>query len=170
MSLVDLWSDAAMVPKPIVTVRQVSVVPRDRIYPEAPPPKKRSRPTSIENLAAARDREIARLTTQAWEEGFRIGRMVGEIDLEYVEENTPGVARMVEICREVAKKHGMPVAYIIGDARTRDVVVARHEAIWRCAMETGYTMARIGRHFGGKDHTTIMNAIRRHEERRLAEE
>lgn len=167
MSMPDLWSPDAMVPKPrAVVAERVAIVPRGRVEPRS---TLKSRPTSIENLPAARDRELLRATAQAWEDGFRVGRMVGETGVQYGEGPPPGAGSMLAICKAVAIKHEMSLATIMGESRAREVIHARHEAIWRCAKETGYSMARIGRHFN-LDHSTIINAIRRHEERRLAED
>jgi chromosomal replication initiator protein len=77
----------------------------------------------------------------------------------------PGISTTVfSIIRDVARKHDLTVPMIMGDSRNKPIVAARQEAIWRIWRERGYAFARIGRVFG-KDHTTIMHSIAKHEER-----
>lgn len=78
---------------------------------------------------------------------------------------TPRTKTMKEIIREVAAKHKLSVTEILSFRRTRHIVSARHEAIWRCKMETTNSLPAIGRAFGGFDHTTVLHAIRMHEKR-----
>lgn len=69
-----------------------------------------------------------------------------------------------------------PVAHIIGVVgahygisgidirsvrRDADTVWARHIAIWLARELTSYSMPKIGAIFGGRDHTTVLHAIRR---------
>jgi chromosomal replication initiator protein len=72
---------------------------------------------------------------------------------------------MREIIREVAQKHGVLVADILSDRRHKPVVVARHEAMWRCKNETSFSLPQIGRAIGNRDHTTVMHGIKMHEQR-----
>ena len=72
---------------------------------------------------------------------------------------------IADIITEVASHYGFTVAMMIGDRRSRPLVLARHLAYWRAARETGASLTAIGRAFGDRDHTTILHGIRRHEER-----
>lgn len=78
---------------------------------------------------------------------------------------TPGRKTMREIIAEVALKHHISVTEMLSYRRSRYIVFARHEAIWRCKKETTNSLPAIGRAFGGFDHTTILHAIRQHEKR-----
>lgn len=69
------------------------------------------------------------------------------------------------ICEEVAEKHGLTVVELRSARRSKYVVRARHEAFWRCRQETTASLPQIGRHLGGKDHTTVLHGIRMHEKR-----
>jgi chromosomal replication initiator protein len=48
--------------------------------------------------------------------------------------------------------------------RTRPLVVARQVAMWLVKKHLDRSLVDIGRSFGGKDHTTVMNALRRIED------
>jgi chromosomal replication initiator protein len=62
-----------------------------------------------------------------------------------------------------AKVFGIPVEDIIGKARTRDLVDARHIAMYVCRQLTNPPLSfpQIAKAFGGRDHTTVMNAVSR---------
>ena len=70
------------------------------------------------------------------------------------------------ILREVAEKHGVTVNDILSSRRAARIVHARQETVWRMKTETTFSYPEIGRRLGGKDHTTIMHALRRYEQMR----
>jgi hypothetical protein len=67
-----------------------------------------------------------------------------------------------KILMEVAEKHNMPVAAFRSPSRKVPFVNLRHEACYRLSTELGFSLSQIGRLMGNRDHTTVMNAIRRH--------
>lgn len=71
---------------------------------------------------------------------------------------------MRQIVIEVATKHGFTVNEMVSHRRARPLVIARHEAMWRCFKETPCSLPQIGRLFD-RDHTTVLHAIRKHEQR-----
>lgn len=64
---------------------------------------------------------------------------------------------------------GITVAQIDGTRHTRPVAHARHAGIWLARQLTGPSLPAIARQFGGRDHTTILYALRR-VETRMAED
>lgn len=68
------------------------------------------------------------------------------------------------IIHEVASAHGFTVSRVRGSDRTFPVCAARQEAMWRIKRETPLTIQMIGRRFG-RDHTTVVRSIERHERR-----
>lgn len=75
---------------------------------------------------------------------------------------------MREIIKETALKHHVSVNDILSPRRDRGTVAARQESMWRCKQETTFSLPQIGRAHGGRDHTTAIHSIRRHEERLAA--
>lgn len=73
--------------------------------------------------------------------------------------------RAREILREVSERHGVTEAEIIGEGRSARIVLARHEVCYRMRKETTWSLPRIGRFLGDRDHTSIINGIKRHEQR-----
>lgn len=51
--------------------------------------------------------------------------------------------------------------------RTNDIVIPRHVAMYICKAITTRSLPEIGRLFGGRDHTTVLNAVRKMEVRIL---
>lgn len=51
-----------------------------------------------------------------------------------------------------------------GKTRKRDVVRARQIAMYFCKRLTGHSLKKIGLHFGGRDHSTVIHSNRRVEE------
>ena len=68
-----------------------------------------------------------------------------------------------KIMREVSEKHKIPVDHIKGDSRRKHIINARHEFCYRLKNELGFSLKQIGRMIGNRDHTTVLNAIRKHE-------
>jgi len=70
---------------------------------------------------------------------------------------------VANILREVAQEHGLTVAALIGQARSRHIVVPRHEAYYRAFTECPHvSYPEIARRIGGRDHTTVYWGVLRH--------
>jgi hypothetical protein len=81
------------------------------------------------------------------------------------ERPNPGVRAQVNfIIEETARQHGLSVNDVTGEGRSLPIVRARQQAVWICARDTPLSLAAIGRLFQ-RDHTTIMAAVRRQNER-----
>jgi chromosomal replication initiator protein len=73
----------------------------------------------------------------------------------------------VEAIQEVAAaSFGIPRSTLVGPSRSAAPLRARQLAIYLCREMTDLSLPQIGREFGGRDHATILNAIRRVEQRR----
>ncbi len=69
------------------------------------------------------------------------------------------------IILETCNKHNISYNEIISNRRATNIVWARQEAMWRMKTETSMSYPAIGKRFGGKDHTTVLHSVRKHEER-----
>lgn len=68
------------------------------------------------------------------------------------------------IVAETAVKHRVTVKEILGPKRTKPIVRARHEAFYRARIERpDMSYPELGMAFGGKDHTTILHAVKKME-------
>ena len=78
---------------------------------------------------------------------------------------TDRVPSIMQIAHVVARRHRIDIEDILSDRRTKEVVAARHEAIWIAARDTKHTLTVLGRAMG-RDHTSIIHAIRCENSRR----
>lgn len=63
-----------------------------------------------------------------------------------------------QIKRTVAEYYGLTTRQIEGKSRTRNIMIARHIAMYLCRKHLDLSFIKIGESFGGRDHTTVMNA------------
>lgn len=79
-----------------------------------------------------------------------------------------------EIVADVAELHGFTFDDMVSPRRFREITLARQEAIWVCRQvrradgSQRYSLPFLG-HLLNRDHTSILNAERRHAERLDAE-
>lgn len=73
------------------------------------------------------------------------------------------------LLRAVADKHGITVAEIMSGERWKHIVLARHEFCYLARVEIGRSLPAIGR-FIHRDHSTVLHAVRAHQERMEAGE
>ncbi len=91
------------------------------------------------------------------------------ISPELVAELVPRTSRagvgdpVEEIQAAVAAEFGISTAELIGPSRTALPVRARHVAILLTRERTELSLPEIGQRFGGRDHSTVLNSIRRAE-------
>lgn len=69
----------------------------------------------------------------------------------------------------VAKEFGVNLSHLVSQRRTAHMVMARQVAMWFCREKTDRSLPAIGEAFGGRDHTTVLHAIRQIERKRHIE-
>ena len=74
-----------------------------------------------------------------------------------------------EIQRRVAEHYGIRIADMHSARRARAVARPRQVAMYLAKQLTPRSLPEIGRKFGGRDHTTVMYAIRKIEDLRTTE-
>ena len=65
------------------------------------------------------------------------------------------------VVEEVAREFGVSVEQLCGLSRRREVVHARHVAMYVLRDDRGLSFPVIGRTLGGRDHTTVLRAVER---------
>ncbi len=65
------------------------------------------------------------------------------------------------IMGQTASYFGLSIEDLCGTSRSRVLVTARHIAMYLCRELTDLSLPKIGQQFGGRDHTTVMNADRK---------
>lgn len=124
---------------------------------------------------AVRDFLAARITTSARElEGVlnnviaRTALMGRDVTLETVEEALRELAitgerkiSVDDIQRTVAQRFNVTVADIVSKRRNKAIVTPRHVAMYLAKTLTTRSLPDIGRRFGGRDHSTVIHAVRK---------
>jgi chromosomal replication initiator protein len=65
------------------------------------------------------------------------------------------------IMGQTAAYFGLTIEDLCGASRSRVLVTARHIAMYLCRELTDLSLPKIGQQFGGRDHTTVINADRK---------
>ena len=65
------------------------------------------------------------------------------------------------ILKETSEEYSIPQPVITGASRRRDVVEARFHAMSRISNELGLSLKEVGFYFSERDHSTVINALKR---------
>jgi hypothetical protein len=65
------------------------------------------------------------------------------------------------IIETVAAEHSLSPVVVLSSVRTRDAVAARQKGLYLAYRLSGKSLPEIGRRFGGRDHTTVLHAVRK---------
>jgi len=76
---------------------------------------------------------------------------------------------MDAVARAVAERFGLQPAQLKQKTNAHEISRPRQIAMYLCKELTGASLPEIGRHFGGKHHTTVLHAIRKVEELRRSD-
>ncbi len=93
------------------------------------------------------------------------GELANEVLNTLYPRTTPGARRrhssVADIQFAVAEHFGLTHAEMLSSARTARIAWPRQLAMYLSRELTGESLPAIGRHFGGRDHTTVLHAWRR---------
>lgn len=67
---------------------------------------------------------------------------------------------MNDILQIVANREGISVAQMQSKSREQEIVYARQKAMYLAKRFTNLSLKTIGKHFGGRDHSTVIHAIK----------
>ena len=76
----------------------------------------------------------------------------------------PRRVKIEDIQKVVARHYNVSKADLLSSRRTRTIVRPRQIAMYLAKMLTPRSLPEIGRRFGGRDHTTVLHAVRKVEE------
>lgn len=97
---------------------------------------------------------------------FTSERLMGDLDKLsplMIERQHVNLAKRIR--QAIARKYGLLLVELDSHCRHKNIVFARHEAMYQIARQTHLSYPRIGRMFGGKDHTTVLHAVQAHADR-----
>lgn len=78
---------------------------------------------------------------------------------------TPTIVSAEQVVKTVADRFQLKVADLKSKRRTRTIVFPRQLAMYLCRTLTDSSFPEIGRQFGGKDHSTVIHAVKQINER-----
>jgi chromosomal replication initiator protein len=101
--------------------------------------------------------------------------LADEVIRDLVRPTDPRRIRVEDILKVVSKHYGVTRADLLSSRRTANVVRPRQIAMYLAKVLTLRSLPEIGRRFGGRDHTTVLHAVRKIEglvqgDKALAEE
>jgi len=74
-----------------------------------------------------------------------------------------------EIQRKVAEHYNLRISDLLSPRRARAVARPRQVAMFLSKSLTSKSLPEIGRKFGGRDHTTVIHAVKQVEEMKLTD-
>lgn len=72
-----------------------------------------------------------------------------------------------DIQKEVAKHYALTISDLSSKSRKQHMVIARQMAIFICHELSSLSLSKIGKHFGNRDHSTVLHAIKKIKEKHL---
>src|SRR3712207_1875979 len=114
--------------------------------------------------ANGRDLEgaVNRLLAHATLTGSAITLETAETDIrDLVRNREPKRVKIEEIQKLVASRYNVSRSDILSERRTAAVVRPRQIAMYLSKVLTPRSLPEIGRRFGGRDHTTVLHAVRK---------
>jgi chromosomal replication initiator protein len=72
-----------------------------------------------------------------------------------------------DIQKEVAKHYALTISDLSSKSRKQHTVLARQMAIYICHELSSLSLNKIGKHFGNRDHSTVIHAIKKINEKML---
>lgn len=92
--------------------------------------------------------------------------LVKDVVKERVGEQASRDLSMEDVVRKVVEITGVDENNIVGKSRKKEIVEARQTAMFLCRSLLDASLSSVGLFFGGRDHTTVMHAIKTIEQKK----
>lgn len=128
---------------------------RAKFFPPIPPKHWRPEPPPVVELAAPEPAHEACVLDMA---------MAGPVSTTPIhQDNVIGSPMLLpdRIRNHVGRHFDVPKVDMLSIRRTARVVLPRQIAMYLCKLLTSLSLPHIGRKFGGRDHTTVLHAVRK---------
>ncbi|ACS41630.1 helix-turn-helix domain-containing protein [Methylorubrum extorquens] len=116
-------------------------------------------------LAAARARHVAKMHPLASkpQSNAKVASAPVKRDYIHVASEVPAAPPFIKaIIAEIAAQHGVSYGEVIGPRRSRKITSARFAAYHAVAKaRPDYSLSQIARHFGNRDHSTVLRGLRK---------
>ncbi|PCI24868.1 chromosomal replication initiator protein DnaA [Candidatus Peregrinibacteria bacterium] len=85
-----------------------------------------------------------------------------KIEFQGFNSHTPVLAKdMQTVCEFVSNHFNVMVSEITGAKRNREIMVPRQVSMYLCKQYLHLSLKKIGQFFGGRDHTSVMHAVKK---------
>ena len=84
---------------------------------------------------------------------------------KYFRDNTTSIIDIYTIQEKTAHFYNITIDDIVGQSRTKDIVIARQAAMYLTKELTDLSYPSIGKAFGDRDHTTVIHSCKKIEEK-----
>jgi len=111
---------------------------------------------NVRELEGALTKIMAQVTFTAVEPNLELARKI-VAEISKPDRSGLTIDRIMEYS---AKMHGLPPDHLRAKTRKKDIVRARQVAMYLAKEMTTHSLITIGLHFGGRDHTTVIHAIK----------
>jgi chromosomal replication initiator protein len=92
--------------------------------------------------------------------------LVKEVVKERIGKIPTSTVSVEDVVRRVSDTLNIKEKEIVGKSRKQEIVEARQMAMYLCRQVIGSSFANIGVYFGGRDHTTVLHAVKTIERKR----
>jgi len=94
-------------------------------------------------------------------------KLVRDVVKERVGKKPNRELSMEDVVRKVSEISGISEKGIVGKSRKQEIVEARQTAMFLCRHVLDSSLSSVGIYFGGRDHTTVMHAIKAIEKKQI---
>ncbi|HEX3593690.1 MAG TPA: chromosomal replication initiator protein DnaA [Polyangiaceae bacterium] len=109
---------------------------------------------------------LIRLAAKASLTGKKIDYDFASAEISAISPARADTTSVEDIQRAVCSHFRLSNSELLSKDRHKSVAFARHVAMYLCRQRLGCSFPELGRAFGGRDHTTVMSAVRRVEQLR----
>jgi chromosomal replication initiator protein len=86
--------------------------------------------------------------------------LVRDVVKERAGKTNMGDLTVEDVVRRVSEVSNVPEKDIVGKSRKMEIAEARQISMYLCRKIIGTSLNNIGVYFGGRDHTTVMHAVK----------
>ncbi len=118
--------------------------------------------THIERNIRELEGALIRVAAFASLQGVRLDQKLAEAVLrDFIPDASDPEITPAVVMSQTAGFFGVSMDDLCGSSRSRSLVMARQIAMYLCRELTDLSLPKIGAHFGGRDHTTVIHANRK---------
>jgi len=84
-----------------------------------------------------------------------------KIELHIAKNDFKGYLKLENIMDSVCKKTKLTPEYLTMESRVPSIIIPRQVCHYMASKRSKHTSSEIGRYFGGKDHATVLNSVKK---------